>query len=305
MPCGSSSLLWSTSLDVKSKGGEAVVANQPESEHQARTIEVPASTAWPLVTAFGLALLFAGVVTSLAVSVVGMVVILSGAIGWFRDVFPESKVEFVELEAPAPTVVRSTRRVDHLLPGAEGHRVYIPVEVHPYTAGLLGGIVGGVGMAIIACLYGLIAQGSLWYPINLLAAAALPSLANAGVPELKLFHFSGFVVALISHGAISLLVGLLYAAILPMMPSRFTAFWGSFFAPVLWTALVASTLKLINPALNSRIAWGWFIASQVAFGLITGYVVAHSKTVETAQSWPLAARIGLETQGLYADHEGE
>ena len=281
------------------------MANQPEREHQEKMIEVPASTPWPLVTAFGLALLFAGLVTSLAVSVVGMVVILSGAIGWFRNVFPESKVEFVELEAPTPIVARSTRRVDHLLPGAEGHRVYIPVEVHPYTAGLLGGIVGGVGMAIIACLYGLIAQGSLWYPINLLAAAALPSLANAGVAELRVFHFSGFVVALISHGVISLLVGLLYAAILPMMPSRFTAFWGSFLAPVLWTALVASTLELINPALNARIAWGWFIASQVAFGLITGYVVAHSKTVETAQSWPLAARVGLEGGGLMAEHEGE
>jgi hypothetical protein len=292
-------------LDVKSKGGEAVVANQPEREHQAKMIEVPASTPWPFVTAFGFALLFAGLVTSLAVSVVGMVVILSGAIRWFRVVFPESKVGFVELEAPAPVVARSTRRVDHLLPGAEGHRVYIPVEVHPYTAGLLGGIVGGVGMAIVACLYGLIAQGSLWYPINLLAAAALPSLANAGVAELKVFHFSGFVVALISHAVISLLVGLLYAAILPMMPSRFTAFWGSFLAPVLWTALVASTLKLINPALNARIAWGWFIASQVAFGLITGYVVAHSKTVETAQSWPLAARVGLEAPGLLAEHEGE
>jgi hypothetical protein len=90
-----------------------------------------------------------------------------------------------------------------------------------------------------------------------------------------------------------------------MMPSRFTAFWGSFLAPVLWTALVASTLRLINPALNARIAWGWFIASQVAFGLITGYVVAHSKTVETAQAWPLAARAGMEAPGLLAEHEGE
>ena len=269
------------------------------------TIEVPAPTAWPFVNAFGLALLFAGFVTSLAVSVVGAVVIVSGAIGWFRDVFPVSKVEFVQLEAPAPIMPRSTRRVDHLLPGAEGHRAYIPVEVHPYSAGLLGGLLGGVGMAIIACTYGLIAQGSLWYPINLLAAASLPSLAEAGPSELNAFHLSGFIVAFISHGVISLLVGLLYAAILPMMPSRFTAFWGSFLAPVLWTALVASMLKLINPALNARIAWGWFIASQVAFGLITGYVVAHSKTVETAQSSPLAARAGMEAPGLMAEHEKE
>src|SRR5215510_6523054 len=270
------------------------------------TIEVPAPTPWPFVTSFGLALLFAGLVTSLAVSVVGLVVILFGAVGWFRDVLPVPKEELVAIaEAPAPIFARSTRRVAHLQAGAEGHRVYIPVTVHPYSAGLLGGALGGVGMAIIACLYGLIAQGSLWYPVNLLAAAALPSLANAGPAELKAFHLSGFIVALLTHGIISLLVGLLYAAILPMMPSRFTAFWGSFLSPILWTALVASTLRLINPALNSRIAWGWFIASQVAFGLITGYVVAHSKEVETAQSWPLAARAGVEAPGLMPEQEEE
>jgi len=270
------------------------------------TIEVPAPTPWPFVTSFGLALLFAGLVTSLAVSIVGLVVILFGAVGWFRDVLPVPKEELVAIaEAPAPIFVRSTRRVAHLQAGAEGHRVYIPITVHPYSAGLLGGALGGVGMAIIACLYGLIAQGSLWYPVNLLAAAALPSLAGAGPAELKAFHVSGFVIALLIHGIISLLVGLLYAAILPMMPSRFTAFWGSFLAPVLWTALVASTLHLTNPALNAKIAWGWFIASQVAFGLITGFIVAHSKEVETAQSWPLAARAGVEAPGVMPEKEAE
>ena len=270
------------------------------------TIEVPAPTPWPFVTSFGLALLFAGLVTSLAVSIVGLVVILFGAVGWFRDVFPVPKEELVAIATtPAPIFVRSTRRVAHLQAGAEGHRVYIPITVHPYSAGLLGGALGGVGMAIIACLYGLIAQGSLWYPVNLLAAAALPSLGEAGPAELKAFHVSGFVIALLIHGIISLLVGLLYAAILPMMPSRFTAFWGSFLAPVLWTALVASTLHLTNPALNAKIAWGWFIASQVAFGLVTGFVVAHSKEVETAQSWPLAARAGVEAPGIMPEKESE
>jgi hypothetical protein len=281
---------------------------RPE-EHRSEssnTIEVPAPTPWPFVTSFGLALLFAGLVTSLAVSIVGLVVILFGAVGWFRDVLPVPQEELVAIATtPAPIFVRSTRRVAHLQAGAEGHRVYIPITVHPYSAGLLGGALGGVGMAIIACLYGLIAQGSLWYPVNLLAAAALPSLAEAGPAELKAFHVAGFAIALLIHGIISLLVGLLYAAILPMMPSRFTAFWGSFLAPVLWTALVASTLHLTNPALNAKIAWGWFIASQVAFGLITGFIVAHSKEVETAQSWPLAARAGVEAPGVMPEKEAE
>ena len=280
---------------------------RPEERTQSSNmIEVPAPTPWPMVTAFGLALLVAGLVTSLAVSVVGLVVILFGATGWLRDVLPTSKEELVAIgPRPEPILAQSTRKVAHLQPGEEGHRVFIPIAVHPYSAGLFGGVLGGIGMAIIACLYGLIAQGSLWYPVNLLAAAALPSLAEAGPAELKAFHLSGFIVALFSHGFISLLVGLLYAAILPMMPSRFTAFWGSFLAPVLWTALVASTLRLINPALNAKIAWGWFIASQVAFGLITGFVVAHTKEVETAQAWPLAARAGVEAPGVMPEREDE
>jgi hypothetical protein len=287
---------------------EKEILSEQERARGSEMIEVPAPTYWPFVTAFGLALLLAGLVTSLAISVVGLVVVLRGAAGWFRDVFPVAKEESVRVQravTPKPAVAPSRRKVDRLRPGVGGHRAYIPVRVHPYSAGLLGGAVGGVGMAIIACLYGVIAHGSLWYPINLLAAAALPSLANAGLAELKAFHMAGFIVALISHGFISLLVGLLYAALLPMMPSRFTAFWGSLLAPVLWTALIASTLRLINPALNARIDWVWFIASQIAYGLITGYVVAHSKTVETAQSWPLAARAGLEAPGLMPEQEEE
>src|SRR6185436_10072018 len=158
--------------------------------------------------------------------------------------------------------------------------------------------VGGVAMAVVACAYGLIAHGSIWYPINLLAAAAIPSLARADAAQLEAFNGMAFVVALISHGLISLLVGLLFAVLLPMMPSRRAAFWGSLMSPLLWTALVWATLKFINPLLDARIDWLWFIASQIVFGMTTGYVIHHSKTVETMQTWPLAARAGLEVPGL-------
>src|SRR5215510_9878036 len=92
-------------------------------------IEVPAPTPWPLVTAFGLTLIFAGLVTSLGVSFVGLVVLLRGAVGWFRNVLPVPQEELVRVyQPPIPAAVpRSTRRVDHLEPGAKGHRVNIPV----------------------------------------------------------------------------------------------------------------------------------------------------------------------------------
>jgi hypothetical protein len=264
-------------------------------------IEVPAPTAWPMITALGIALLAAGLVTHLVVSLVGLILALRGAVGWFREVLPTEKVELVPMQPAierALPIKASTRTVAHLEAGQAGHRVRIPAEIHPYSSGLKGGIVGGVAMAIVACAYGLITHGSIWYPINLLAAAALPSLAQADVAQLAAFNGVAFIVALISHGAISLLVGLLFAVLLPMMPSRRAAFWGSLMSPLLWTALVWATLRLINPLLDARIDWLWFIASQVAFGMTTGYVIHHSKTVETMQTWPLAARAGLEIPGL-------
>ena len=281
------------------------MVNEQQQEQRPGNIEVPAPTFWPMVAALGLTLLCAGLVTHAAVSVVGLIVAFRGAIGWFREVMPVEKTEWVPVAAmdTSLAVKPSPRSVVRLKAGEESHRVRIPAEYHPYSAGFIGGVFGGIAMAIVACGYGLIIQHSIWYPINLLAAAAMPSLANADVTQLRLFNGAGFVMALISHGVISLLVGLLYAVLLPMLPSRFSAFWGSLLAPLLWTGLISATLRLINPALNTRIDWIWFVASQVAFGMVTGYVVAHTKTVETVQTWPLAARAGIEAPGVVHHRE--
>jgi hypothetical protein len=282
------------------------MAAEQKHDEVPENLALPAPTAWPFVTAFGLALLAAGLVTQPIISVIGLVLALRGAVGWFRDVLPVEQRELVRLRplgqrarpiAPAP------RAVAQLKPGVEGHRVRIPAEIHPYSSGIKGGIVGGIAMAIVACLYGVIAHRSIWYPINLLAAAAMPSLAQADLAQLTAFNGTAFIVALISHGILSILVGLLFAVLLPMLPSRRAAFWGSLISPLLWSALIWATLRLINPALNARIDWIWFIASQIAFGMTTGYVVHHTKMVETMQTWPLAARAGIEAPGVMSERE--
>jgi hypothetical protein len=280
------------------------MAPEQEKEQVPGSVSMPAPTAWPMVTAFGLALLALGLVTQSVVSVVGLVLALRGAVGWFREVLPAEQHEGVRvrpLEQRARPITPAPHAVEQLKPGVAGHRVRIPAEIHPYSSGIKGGIVGGVAMAIVACVYGVIAYRSVWYPINLLAAAAVPSLAEADLARLTAFNSSGFVVALISHGAFSILVGLLFAVLLPMLPSRRAAFSGSLISPLMWSGLIWATLRLINPALNARIDWLWFIGSQIAFGLTTGYVVHHSKMVETMQTWPLAARAGIEAPGVMSE----
>jgi hypothetical protein len=267
--------------------------------------ELPAPTAWPMVVALGVTLAFAGLVTHAVVSAVGIALALIGGVGWWRDVLPEERVERIALRPVAlraPAVVPSATAVERFRIGEADHRARVPLQVQPYSAGIAGGIVGGIAMAVVALAYGLIVQRSLWYPINLLAAAAMPGLAHAGVAQLRAFDLAAFVVGVSVHAVLSVVVGLLYAVILPMLPGRHVV-WGGIVAPLLWTALVWAVLGVIDPTLGARVDWPWFIASQVVFGLATGSIVARAHPLRTMQTWPLAARAGVEASAARADHE--
>ena len=152
-------------------------------------------------------------------------------------------------------------------------------------------------MAGLAVLYGLVAQGSIWFPVNLLAGVVLPGLGNESITQLKEFNGLAFLAALVGHAIISVLVGIVYAVMLPMFP-KYAPFWAGILMPVFWSALVATTLNVINPALNERISWPWFVVCQLGFGLVGGYVIARSTNIRTMQSWSLAERAFLHTPGI-------
>src|SRR5262249_58519760 len=152
--------------------------------------ELPAPRVWPMVVALGVTLGFAGLVTHLAVSVVGVVLALVGGVGWWRNVLPVERVELVPVSPAqsAPSWMTSTpRSVEQLAFGDDRHRVRIPVEVQPLSAGVRGGLVGGCAMAVCAAIYGIVVQGSVWYPLNLMAAIAIPRLAGPDGPTLRGF----------------------------------------------------------------------------------------------------------------------
>jgi hypothetical protein len=259
-------------------------------------VELPTPTMWPIITAFGITLGFAGLVTDYIVSLVGLLCTLGGAIGWFTDVFPHPKHEAVPFvpEAERPKPVSSEGRVVSHLPE---HREHVVVgAVHPYSAGIVGGLAGGLAMAIIACLWGAIFEGSIWYPVNLLAAGALSELSTASVETLKQFSTLGLVAGIIIHVTTSALVGLLYTVLLPMLPAKREWIWGYIVTPLIWSALIFFTLGLINPVLNQHINWPAFFVSQLAFGAVCGFLVYRSTRVDIQQGLPISARLGVEAQ---------
>jgi hypothetical protein len=267
-------------------------------EKRSNSIPLPAPTAWPFLAALGITLMFAGLVMHAVVSIVGAAVLLRAAAGWWLAVLPEQKENAVLVSAAdlaGTQIPKSSSAVDHLATGIGGHRVRIPIEVHPYWTGLYGGVAGALAMAVVAMLFGVIAERSIWYPVNLLAAGIIPSLAEAPVERLREFSEAGLIAASFIHGTISLFVGLLYAVSLPMFP-RGASWRSGLVTPVLWSGLVAATLSMINPTLNERISWGWFVGSQIAFGLAAAWAIARTAKIDTMQSWPLIERAGIEAQ---------
>ena len=127
-----------------------------------RAMQVPASTAWPLVLSFGFTLVFAGLLTSASVSLLGAVLTIVGCAGWFRQVFPHEREEVVQI-LPERLAVATQRHIVERLEVTGGlERAWLPLETYPVSAGVKGGWAGGVAMAVLACTYGLIKAGNIW-----------------------------------------------------------------------------------------------------------------------------------------------
>jgi hypothetical protein len=267
-------------------------------------VKLPAPTAWPITLSFGVTLLMAGLVTSLSVMILGAILVVVGCVGWFRDVFPHEKhVEVPVVDEPI-SVTTSRPTVARLEIAPELPRALLPLETYPVSAGIKGGLAGAVAMAVLACLYGIIKQGSIWYPINLLAATVYAQSMMLGASSLKAFHLGSFLIASVIHLITSVLVGLLYGAMLPMIPRR-PILLGGIVAPVLWSGLLRSMLDLLNPLLSQRVDWWWFIASQFAFGIVAGLVVARQNRIPVKQFIPFTVRAGIETPGVMHRSEDE
>ena len=267
-------------------------AHDPGGQHHS-TVHLPAPTAWPMVLALGIALIFTGMVTHWVVALLGLMLVLPAIVGWFREVLPSENVVHVAVSTEIVPVF-STRTTRAHLPHGANHRKILPIETFSVMAGVKGGIAGGAAMIIPAALYGLTRYHSIWYAANLLAAGGFVSWAGESDAFLSQFHLQGLLAALAIHGTASVLIGLLYGAMLPMYPRK-PILTAGFVAPFLWTGLLYSALGIISPILDQRINWAWFVVSQIFFGLVAGFVVNFQVKMRTPQfqALPFVVRAGI------------
>ncbi|HEY4380250.1 MAG TPA: hypothetical protein VGN01_07885 [Acidobacteriaceae bacterium] len=279
---------------------------QDHSNADPNVIHLPRPTAWPLVLALGISLGATGLVTSAVIGVLGLLLSIAGIVGWFLQVLPHEQHEGVAVtgEEIASVSVRTLAERERRHPESDTPRTILPVETFRITTGIRGGIAGGIAMTVPAGIFSVVKYHSFWYAVNLLAAGGFVSWAGASDTFLGQFHMEGLLAAIAIHGFISLLVGLLYGAMLPMFP-RYPIVTAGFMTPLIMTGILYSAIGIVSPILDERIDWFWFILSMIAYGLVCGYVVNLQAKVRTRQfqALPFSVRAGLHTD--QPDHPQE
>jgi hypothetical protein len=278
------------------------MASEPQESPQTEgpdapdSVEMPQPTAAPLVLALGLTLGAAGVAFGPGFLVVGAVVFVAGLGMWVGQLLPgrghvqESLAEPGYLPHPITAAPASVERMRQGLPG---YRLRLPEQVHPISAGLKGGIAGGLAMLVPALLWGLFSGHGPWYPINLLAGMVLPGVGRMTVAELQEPSFSLFLVALVIHIAMSVVIGVVFGVLLPTLPEvpRPIA-WGGLLMPILWTGVSYVAMSIANPVLPAMVNWPWFIVSQFVFGITMPAVVLGAKRLPAVLGGVVGGLVG-------------
>lgn len=247
-------------------------------------IEMPRPTAAPLILSAGIVLLALGVALSPAFAAIGAVLLVFGLANWIGQFLPGRGHAF-EPRSPhdrQPQPIEPTiGAVETMQAGLPGYRMRLPLEVQPVSAGIKGGIVAGLLMPIPALIWGHLSGHGIWYPINLLAGMIAPGIADMPVAELEEFRPVMFAAGTIIHVIMSLTLGLMYGVLLPALPPIFGGqfFWGGVLMPLLWTGASYGLMGVVNPALQQRVDWPWFIASQFVFGVVAATVVISTEKI--------------------------
>lgn len=145
----------------------------------------------------------------------------------------------------------------------------VPETVYPYTAGIYGGLLGGLVMIPVAIAYGLMSGHGIWYPVNLIAATLVRSWQHASPEALAEFNLTGLLLGLVIQIIMSAGLGLLFAIVLPTLPGR-PIYWAFLVGPILWFGAVYAALPILNPLMVEHVDLPSFALANILYSLVLG-----------------------------------
>lgn len=154
----------------------------------------------------------------------------------------------------------------------------IPEAIYPYSSGVRGGLLGGLAMIPVALMYGLVSGRGIWYPVNLIAATLIPAWQQTTAVQLAQFYWNGLIVGLFIHLCMSVLLGLIFAIMMPALP-RSPIFWAFVIGPILWAGAVYAGLPLLNPIMAQYIDLPSFAIANIAYSVVLGVAITRTKKV--------------------------
>ena len=245
---------------------------------QGETITMPAPSAIPIFASTGIALMAVGVATSIFISAVGLVILIGAIVNWAHLTTPgsgEIEMPLVPPEQRAAVVVPFRRRIAPPHAGLPAHRSVFPVRSHSHSSGIVGGLFGCGMMTTVALIHARVTGHSIWYHANLFASVFLKDIMGQGISDLDNYHPRALIIAAVAHVSISILVGMVFSVLLPMLPKS-PVVWGGLVIPLLWSSIIHTAISVLNPEIARHIDWLWFVVAQITFGLTVGIYISKN-----------------------------
>jgi hypothetical protein len=105
-------------------------------------------------------------------------------------------------------------------------------------------------------------------------------MSERSTAELSEFHASWLAAGMVIHVIMSLAVGASYGVLLARLPPiPGSLAWGGLLFPLPWTGVSYGLMGVVNPVLQERVDWPWFIISQFMFGAVTAVIVDRSEKI--------------------------
>jgi hypothetical protein len=137
---------------------------------------------------------------------------------------------------------------------------------HALGGGVVAGAIGGAALALVLLAAALVQQRDLW---TVMKGAAAPFLGErATAPG---FELGAVVLGVLAHFAVSIVWGVLFAAIAHGLSRGLTVVAGALWGIVVWFGMYYLVLPLVGlPQVAEATPLGMAILSHVIFGLAVG-----------------------------------